>query len=128
MECDYQQSVEAELLTEAIIGCAFNVSNGLGCGFLEKVYENALVYELGKAGLSVQQQSPVTVRYDGVIVGEYYTDLVVEKRVLVELKALRAFDSTHEAQVLNYLKATGLRIGLLLNFGTPRLGIKRMML
>lgn len=110
-----------------MIGCAITVSNTLGAGFLEKVYENALVHEIRKAGVQVKQQQAMVVRYDGVVVGEYTADLVVEGVALVELKAAKAIDPIHEAQLLNYLKATGLRVGLILNFGTPRLGIKRMM-
>jgi GxxExxY protein len=115
-------------LTEKIIGCAYTVLNTLGCGFLEKVYENALAHELRKAGLSLQQQKVITVRYDGVVVGDYAADMVVEEQVLVELKAVKAFDDIHMAQCLNYLKATGLHACLLLNFGCTRLGIKRISL
>lgn len=115
-------------ITEKIIGCAYAVSNELGCGFLEKIYENALVRELRKAGLEVAQQYPMQVVYDGVVVGDYAADLVVEEGVLVELKAVRALDEVHFAQCLNYLKATGLSICLLLNFGKPRVEIKRIVL
>ena len=113
------------LLTEKIIGCAYRVSNGLGCGFLEKVYENALAHELRKSGLSVEQQKPIIVRYDGIVVGEYVADLVVEGRVLVELKACKSLDDIHGAQCLNYLVATGFPICLLINFGRPKVEIKR---
>jgi len=113
-------------LTEKVIACAFTVSNTLGCGFLEKVYENALAHELRKAGMSVRQQSPVRVTYDGVIVGDYTADLLVQDRVLIELKAVRALDNVHLAQCLNYLKATGLRICLLMNFGRPRVEVRRI--
>ncbi len=113
-------------LTETIIGCAIVVSNALGVGFLEKVYENALAHELRKAGLFVEQQFPISVRYDGVVVGSYAADLMVEKTVLVELKAITALDSVHRAQCINYLKGSGLRLCLLLNFGSPRLEIKRV--
>ena len=112
-------------LTRRIIGCAYAVSNELGAGFLEKVYENALQHELGKAGLCVQQQQPIQVHYDGIVVGEYLADLVVESAVLVELKAVKAFDDVHFAQCINYLKATGMQICLLLNFGQPKIEIKR---
>jgi GxxExxY protein len=115
-------------LTERIIGCAYTVSNTLGCGFLEKVYENALAHELRKAGMEVRQQEPVKVRYDGVVVGDYVADLIVEGRVLIELKAVDTLDKVHQAQCLNYLKATGLRVCLLLNFARPRLEIKRFVL
>jgi GxxExxY protein len=115
-------------VTEKIIGCAFTVSNALGAGFLEKVYENALALEIQKAGLKVLQQHPIQVWYDGVVVGEYFADLLVQDSVVVEIKAVKAFDETHWAQCLNYLKATGLRLCLLLNFGKPRLEIKRIVL
>ena len=114
--------------TERIIGCAYTLQNALGVGFLEKVYENALAHELRKAGLRVEQQKPLRVMYDGVVVGEYAADLVVDDSIIVELKAAKAIDEIHEAQMLNYLKATGVKVGLILNFGTPRLGIKRMIL
>jgi GxxExxY protein len=113
-------------LTQRVIGCAFQVSNTLGAGFLEKVYENALAHELRKAGFSVSQQHPVPVMYDGIVIGEYVADLLVESVLLVELKCFRAFTEVHAAQCLNYLKATGLPLCLLLNFGTPRVEIKRI--
>jgi len=113
-------------LTQRIIGCAYTVINELGCGFLEKVYENALAHELRKAGLTTECQKAVDVHYDGVIVGQYVADLVVEETVLLEIKAVRALHDVHLAQCLNYLKATGLKIGLLLNFARPRLEVKRV--
>ena len=112
-------------LTERIIGCAIKVSNGLGIGFLEKVYENALVHELRKSGLSVEQQKAMVVTYDGVVVGDYLADVVVESRVVVELKVASDITTIHEAQLMNYLRASGVRIGLILNFGEPKLGIRR---
>ena len=111
--------------TERIIGCAMVVSNALGVGFVERVYENTLVHELRKAGLAVRQQHGIVVMYDGIVVGEYAVDLLVEDTVLVELKALRAVTELHYAQCMNYLRATERRLCLLLNFGNPRLGIKR---
>jgi GxxExxY protein len=113
-------------LTERVIGSAFRVANRLGCGFLEKVYENALAYELRKGGLEVAQQHAIAVLYDGVVVGDYAADLLVEASLMVELKCVRAFEQSHLAQCLNYLNATGLRVCLLLNFGAPRLEIKRI--
>jgi GxxExxY protein len=113
-------------LTETIIGCAFRVANVLGVGFFEKVYENALAHELRKAGLAVEQQKPIDVWYDGIIVGVYVADLFVESLIPVELKAARAIDDIHLAQAINQLKASKLALGLLLNFGTPKLGIKRV--
>ncbi len=115
-------------ITEKVIGCAYAVSNTLGAGFLEKVYENALTIELHKAGLKVAQQHPIQVRYDGILVGEYFADLLVEEKVVVEIKAVKAFDEAHWAQGINYLKATGMRVCLLLNFGKPRVEIKRIVL
>ena len=116
------------LLSKQIIGCALTVLHTLGTGFLEKVYENALVHELRKAGLAVSPQHRMVVRYDGIVVGDYAVDLCVEHIILVELKAARAIDEIHRAQCLNYLKATGLHLCLLLNFGKPRLEIKRIVL
>ena len=116
------------LLSKRIIGCALTVLHALGTGFLEKVYENALVHELCAAGLAVSQQHPMVVRYDGVVVGEYTVDLLVEHIVLVELKVAKTIDDIHRAQCLNYLKATGLHLCLLFNFGKPRLEIKRIVL
>ena len=113
-------------LSERIIGCAFQVLNTLGAGFLEKVYENALAHELRKSGLTVAQQQAITVTCDGVVVAEYSVDLLVEGTIIIELKAIKALDNTHTAQCLNYLKATGLRLCLLLNFGKPRLEIQRV--
>jgi GxxExxY protein len=113
-------------ITEQIIGCSYKVSNTLGCGFLEKVYENALVHELRKTGLQVKQQYRITVYYDGVVVGEYVADFLVEECVLVELKAIRNLTEIDRAQCLNVIKATKLNICLLINFGTPRIEIKRV--
>jgi GxxExxY protein len=115
-------------IAEKIIGAAYRVSGALGCGFLEKVYENALVHDLTKSGLQLVQQHPIKVHYDGVIVGDYCADLIVENCILVELKAVKAFDEVHYAQCLNYLNATKLPICLLLNFGVPRVQIKRFVL
>ena len=112
-------------LSERIIGCAFRVLNTLGAGFLEKVYENALAHELRNAGLAVVQQQGVTVRYEGIVVGEYVVDLLVEGTIIVELKAIRALEGAHTAQCINYLKATGMPLCLLLNFGNSRLEIHR---
>jgi GxxExxY protein len=113
-------------LSERIIGAAMTVLNVLGVGFLEKVYENALAHELRKQRLSVRQQHQAVVRYDGIAVGTYVADLLVERAVVVELKAVRALDQVHTAQCLNYLKASGLQLALLLNFGRPRLEIRRL--
>jgi GxxExxY protein len=117
---------ELNRLSNLIIGCALAVATTLGPGFVEKVYENALAHELRKVGISVAQQRGVVVRYDGAVVGEYAVDLLIEDSVVVELKAVIALNNIHRAQCLNYLKATGLHMCLLLNFGSPRLEIKRL--
>ena len=111
-------------LTEAIIQAFYTVYNALGYGFLEKVYENALLLELRRRGLQVEQQAPIKVYYAGQVIGEYFADLLVEGKVIVELKAAEAISPAHEAQLLNYLKATGISVGLLLNFG-PRPEFRR---
>jgi GxxExxY protein len=117
-----------EAITEKIIGCAFAVSRNLGHGFLEAVYKNALDLELTACGLSVAKERPFSVRYRGQPVGTYVADLVVDDAVIVELKAVSAISPAHGAQVLNYLKASGLPVGLLLNFGAPRVEVRRVLL
>jgi GxxExxY protein len=113
-------------LSERIIGCAFRVLNTLGAGFFEKVCENALAHELRKAGLLVAQQQGITVIYDGIVVGDDNVDILVEGTIIIELKAIKALDNAHTAQCLNTLKATGLHLCLLLNFGKSRLAIQRI--
>ena len=104
-------------ITDRIIGCCFKVHRVLGSGFLEKVYENALMIELEKCGLKARQQVPMAVNYEGRTVGEYFADIVVEDRVVCELKASEALSKEHEVQLVHYLTATGIDIGLLINFG-----------
>ncbi len=113
-------------ITEVVIGCAYRVANELGIGYLEKVYENAMFADLSISGLRVEQQRPIVVRYRGAIVGEYVADLLVEGLVIVEVKHVRALDDVHTAQCLNYLKATGLKVCLLINFGKSKIEIKRL--
>ena len=113
-------------ITRRIIACIYRVSNTLGSGFLEKVYENALAIELRQDGLKVAQQHPIEVFYRNQLVGDYCADLVVEDAVLVELKVARTLGAVHAAQCLNYLKATGFRVCLLVNFSTPRAEVKRL--
>ena len=113
-------------ITEKIIGAAFKVGAKLGGAFLEKCNENAMVIELRKAGLRVEQQHPIPVFYDGIQVGDFYADLLVEDEVIVELKVVRAFDDVHFAQCINYLAATGKPICLLVNFG-KRVEVKHFM-
>jgi GxxExxY protein len=118
--------MELNEITKKIIGCAYRVSNELGSGFLEKVYENALAHELRKAGLSVKQQYPVAVVYDSIVVGDFVADLLVEDCIVIELKTVKVLDEIHLAQCINYLKATGLQLGLLINFYHPKVEIKRV--
>ena len=113
-------------LTDKIIGAFYKVYNRLGHGFLEKVYENALVMELRKQGLNVRQQSPIHVYYENELIGEYFADLIVDDKVIVELKAAEAIDEAHLAQLTNYLKATRQEVGLLLNFGTEPVFMRRI--
>ena len=114
-------------LTEKIIGCIYAVYNTLGHGFLEKVYENALIIKLKQVGLDVVQQSPIKVLFEGNIVGEYVADIIVEGKVIIEIKAVSTLSTVHEVQLVNYLKATGIEVGLLVNFG-ERLRIVRRVL
>ncbi len=107
-----------QLLTKTIIGCAFKVHNTLGAGFLEKVYENALRIELTRQGVRVEQQKPIQVYYEAEVVGDFIADLWVEDRVIVEIKAVQKIVKAYEVQLVNYLTATGIDIGLLINFGS----------
>lgn len=104
-------------LTSQIISAAYQVHNVLGYGFLEKVYQNALAIELEKRWLKAEKEKPIQISYDGHIVGDYIADIVVEDKVILELKAVKEFAEIHEVQLVNYLKATGLEVGLLINFG-----------
>jgi GxxExxY protein len=113
-------------LTERIIGCAYEVSNTLGVGFLEKVYENALAIELKNANLFVEQQVPLDVIYQSMLVGHFVCDLRVNQSVIVELKACSGIDNAHIAQCMNYLKASQHRFGLIINFGKPKVEVKRV--
>jgi GxxExxY protein len=117
--------VEHRDLTQTIIGCAMAVHSTLGPGFLESVYQNALAFELRKAGLEVECEKSIRVMYDGVSVGEFCADMLVQSCVLIENKAVRAITLSHEVQLVNYLTATGIEVGLLLNFGVDRLQFKR---
>ncbi len=112
-------------VTEAIIGSAFKVYNSLGSGFLESVYENALVWELSKTWTLVERHYPLIVVYDGQQVGRFEADIIVEKKVIIELKAVESLHKAHEVQLVNYLKATGIAVGLLINFGPEKLDVRR---
>ena len=115
-------------LTYQINGAIFEVNRILGAGFLEKVYENALLLELKERGLEAESQLPIKVKYKGETVGDYLADIVVENKVILELKAVESLQKIHEAQLLNYLRATGYKLGLLVNFTYPKAEIKRFVL
>ena len=119
------RTVLHEDITKNIIGCAFEVINELGAGFLESVYEKALLIALADKQLSVQSQQAIHVMFRNKNVGEFYADLLVENKVLVELKTVKSIIPQHKAQVINYLNATGINVGLLINFGNPKLEFKR---
>ncbi len=113
-------------ITQVIIGCAYEVYNTLGHGFLEKVYENALTIKLREKKLTAEQQHPIEVRFQGTVVGEYTADILVENKVIVELKACSELSKAHEVQLVHYLKATGIKVGLLINFGEQIKVIRRV--
>ena len=115
-------------ITYQINGAVFEVNRVLGAGFLEKVYENSLVLELHERGLKADSQVPLKVHYKGKVVGEYVVDIMVEDQVILELKSVDKLQKIHEAQLLNYLKATGMKVGLLINFKYPKADIKRFVL
>ena len=115
-------------LTYSINGAVFEVNRILGPGFLEKVYENALLMELKARGIKAAAQYPIKVKYKNQIVGEYFADLLVEDQVIIELKTVDKIEKIHEAQLLNYLKASGIKVGLLVNFKSKKAEIKRMVL
>jgi len=115
-----------EDITATVLEACFEVANELGPGFMESVYENALLLALRQKGLGARSQVPISVSFRGESVGEFVGDIVVEGKVLLELKAAKALATEHQAQVINYLKATGLEVGLLVNFGRPRLEYRRL--
>ena len=117
--------MELNEITYKINGAVFEVNRILGPGFLEKVYENALRKELKRQGLKAENQVPIKVYYKEESVGEYYADILVEDQVIIELKTVKKIEKIHEAQLLNYLKATGIRVGLLVNFKNTKAEIKR---
>ncbi|MFO8101244.1 MAG: GxxExxY protein [Dehalococcoidia bacterium] len=117
--------MEYKDLTEKVIGCAYRVYNKMGFGFAESVYEKCLMIELQKTGLYTESQKPITVYYGDEIVGEFVADIVVADKIIVELKSVRRLVKAHEAQLVNYLVATGKPLGLLINFGEMRVEVKR---
>lgn len=122
------QKIDLNEITYRINAAIFEVNQVLGSGFLEKVYENAMMLELKERGLKAERQVPVKVSYKGREVGDYLADIVVEDRIILELKAVSSLERIHEAQILNYLKATGYKIGLLVNFTHTKAEIKRFIL
>jgi GxxExxY protein len=126
MQMDGRDARLLEPVTERIIRCAFRVANAPGHGFVEKIYENALAYEMRKCGLGVVQQRGIVVFYDDVIVGEFTADLLVEDQVIVELKVVAGLSDVHLPQCRNYLRATGKSLCLLINFGRPKVEIRRV--
>lgn len=117
--------LKEEELTRIIIGCVYTVYNSLGFGYLESVYEKSLLVELSLAGLKVQSQVPIPVKYRGYAVGDFFADIFVEDKIILELKAVKKLSKIHEAQLVNYLVATGNDIGLLINFAEEKVEIKR---
>ncbi|MBX3423896.1 MAG: GxxExxY protein [Pirellulaceae bacterium] len=125
MTDDPRSDLQFGEITEKIIGCALEVISELGAGFLESVYEKALAIALQEKGLRVHCQHPIHVHFRQRIISEFYADLLVEGKVIVELKAARAIAREHQARIINYLKATAIEVGLLINFGNPKLEYKR---
>ncbi len=117
--------MEYQGITEKIIGCAYRVYNKMGFGFLESVYEKCMMIELSKVGLSADFQCPITVYYEGEVVGNFIADIVVNQDIIVELKSVRQLNKAHEVQLVNYLTATQKPVGLLINFGEKEVNIKR---
>lgn len=124
-EAGKNNELKHESITGTVIGCAFEVINELGAGFLESVYERAMALALHQKGLSAVCQYPAKVMFRGECVGDFYADIFVEGKVIVELKAVKAIAPEHQAQIINYLNATGIEVGLLINFGNPKLEYKR---
>ncbi len=125
LQDEQDNGLKHEEITKAVIGCAFEVINELGTGFLESVYEKALLLALRQQGMSATAQHPVKVMFRKKCVGDFYVDIFVEEKVIVELKAVKAIAPEHQAQIINYLNATGIEVGLLINFGNSKLEYKR---
>lgn len=113
-------------ITDKILGSAFEIQKTLGYGYLEKVYQKAMQVELKERGMTAELEIPIKVKYKGYLIGEYYADLLVEGKVLVELKVAKQYNPKDEAQLLNQLKATGYKVGMLINFGEEKAQYKRM--
>ena len=124
-DTELKTELKHQAITKAVIGCAFEVINELGAGFLESVYEKALILALHQKGAVALPQQACKVMFRGECVGDFYADILVEGKVIVELKAVKAIAPEHQAQIINYLNATGIEVGLLINFGNPKLEYKR---
>ncbi len=122
---DKEGGMEHGALTEKIIGCAYRIYNTMGFGYLESVYEKCMLIELEQTGLRAQAQHPIEVRYNGIPVGDFIADIMIEDTVIVELKSLRSLNPAHEVQLVNYLVATDKPVGLLLNVGESKVDVKR---
>jgi GxxExxY protein len=120
------QDFQHKELTEKLIEASLDVMKELGSGFLESVYEKALLIILRQKGITVRSQVPLRVSFRGEVVGEFFADILADEKVIVELKAVKALMPEHQAQLINYLKATGIDVGLLINFGTPKLEVRRV--
>jgi GxxExxY protein len=133
MNTDKTQTTDSPALLHAdityrVIGLAMEVHNKLGAGFLEKVYENALMVALRREGIRAEQQVPIKIHFENVVVGDYVADILIEDKLILELKAVETVTPIHRAQVINCLKATGVRLALILNFGNPKLQHERLVL
>ena len=126
MNANERESEELDSLVKSVVGAAYEVSNVLGAGFLEKVYQRALLQELAVRGLKASGQVPFSIVYKGKLIGEYLADIVVEDRLIIELKCVDEFSNEHIAQCINYLKASGRKIALLINFQKPKMQWKRI--
>ena len=125
---DETKNIVYKDLSYKIIELALKVHNELGCGFLEKVYENALMILLDREGIPTKQQAPADVYFQNKVVGQYFADIIVDNKLILELKTVDTIADIHKAQILNYLRATGIKLGLILNFAKPRLEYKRLVL
>ena len=125
---DENKNIIHKDLSYKIIELALEVHNELGCGFLEKVYENALMILFEREGIPAKQQAPADVYFQSKVVGQYFADILVDDKMILELKVVEVISNIHKAQVLNYLRATGMKLGLILNFAKPRFEYKRLVL
>ncbi len=128
MNTNEHEKILHKELSYKVIGAVMEVHNTLGAGFLEKVYENAVIIKLNKNGMKVVQQAPLKVHFEGEIVGEYFADILVEDEIILEMKCVEKITDIHRAQVINYLKATGLKLGIIINFARPKLEYERIVL